>query len=121
MSIVATPTKIGRRGQIVIPRRIREAAGLRTGDFVEAQLGPRNTVILKPKVLVDRNPEVERDIAASETALRAGRLLGPFDSVPQVHQALKEYKTKMSAQRRRRKKQNGQRAVTRRADARNST
>jgi len=63
------------------------------------------TVILKPKILGDRDPEVERDIIASEAALKAGRFLGPFDSVPQVRQALKEYKARMAAAQGPRKKQ----------------
>ena len=112
--------KIGRQGQIVIPRSIREAAGFKAGDIVEAQLGPRNTVILKPKDLVKRDPAVEKDIATSESALKAGRILGPFDSVHQVRQALKEYVAKIAAKERR-KKQPSQRAVTPRAHARDST
>jgi len=121
MSIVAAATKVGPRGQIVIPRRIREAAGLRTGDYLEAQLGPQNTVILKPKILVDRDPEVESDIIASEAALNAGLVLGPFDSAPQVRQALKEYHAKMKGEGQRSKKQAAHRAVTRPANARNPT
>jgi hypothetical protein len=56
-------------------------------------------VILKPKTLVDRDLEVER-----EAALKAGFVLGPFDSAPQVRHALKEYNAKMKGQGRRSKK-----------------
>lgn len=63
----------------------------------------------------------KRDIDASEAAVKAGRVLGPFNSVSQVRQALKDYKAKTAAEGRSSKKQNAQRAVRQRAHARNFT
>ncbi len=101
MARTTATTKVGPKFQVVIPKKLRDAARLKVGDFLRAELR-REGILLKPAVLVGRDPEVEADIAASEADLKAGRVLGAFDNVAQVRQALKEYKARIAAERRRR-------------------
>ena len=68
--------KIGQRRQVVIPKEIFEALGLKTGDFVEVTQVKR-TVVIKPKKLVDAEdvltPEEERAVRRGEAQLRRGQ------------------------------------------------
>ena len=68
--------KIGQRRQVVIPKEIFDALGLRTGDFVEVTQVKR-TVVIKPKKLVDAEdvltPEEERAVKRGEAQLRRGQ------------------------------------------------
>ena len=67
--------KIGQRRQVVIPKEIFEALGLKTGDFVEVTQVKR-TVVIKPKRLVDAEdvltPDEERAVRRGEAQLRRG-------------------------------------------------
>src|SRR5919197_3600346 len=67
--------KIGQRRQVVIPKEIFDALGLKTGDFVEVTQVKR-TVVIKPKKLVDAEdvltPEEERAVRKGEAQLRRG-------------------------------------------------
>jgi AbrB family looped-hinge helix DNA binding protein len=67
--------KIGQRRQVVIPKEIFEALGLQTGDFVEVAK-VKNTVVIKPKKLVDADdvltPEEEAIVREGERQLRRG-------------------------------------------------
>jgi AbrB family looped-hinge helix DNA binding protein len=68
--------KIGQRRQVVIPKEIFEALGLKTGDFVEVTQVKR-TVVIKPKKVVDADdvltPEEESSVRKGERQLRKGR------------------------------------------------
>jgi len=68
--------KIGQRRQVVIPKEIFEALGLKTGDFVEVTQVKR-TVVITPKKLVDAEdvltPEEERAVRRGEAQLRRGQ------------------------------------------------
>lgn len=120
MALTTTTTKVGPKFQVVIPKKLREQARLRVGDFLRAELRHEG-ILLKPAVLVERDPEVEADIAASEADLKAGRVLGPFQTVAELRRALKEYKAKMAADRRRsRGKESTPSGVGRRTHARAS-
>src|SRR6266702_8065678 len=70
--------KIGQRRQVVIPKEIFDALGLRTGDFVEVTQVKR-TVVIKPKKLVDAEdvltPEEERAVRRGEAQLRRGEYI----------------------------------------------
>ena len=67
--------KIGQRRQVVIPKEIFEALGLKTGDFVEVTQVKR-TVVIKPKRVVDADdvltPEEERIVRKGEAQLHRG-------------------------------------------------
>jgi AbrB family looped-hinge helix DNA binding protein len=68
--------KVGQRRQVVIPKEIFEALGLQTGDFVEVTK-VKNTVVIKPKKLVDADdlltPEEEAIVREGERQLREGQ------------------------------------------------
>jgi AbrB family looped-hinge helix DNA binding protein len=80
--------KIGQRRQVVIPKEIFDALGLRTGDFVEVQR-VKGTVVIKPKKIVDADevltPEqqamIDARLAEGLQDLQEGRVYGPFESV----------------------------------------
>ena len=87
--------KIGQRRQVVIPKEIFDALGLRTGDFVELQR-VKGTVVIKPKKMVDADevltPEqkahIDARLAEGLRDLQEGRVYGPFDAVETMVQSL---------------------------------
>ena len=74
---MATATKVGPKYQVVIPKKVREAAGLKPGDLVEAEKVSEG-VLLRPKVLVDRG--LEEALAEAEADVKAGRVSKPYRS-----------------------------------------
>ena len=68
--------KVGQRRQVVIPKEIFDALGLQTGDFVEVTK-VKNTVVIKPKKLVDADdvltPAEEAIVREGERQLRQGK------------------------------------------------
>ena len=66
-------TKVGPKYQVTIPKAAREALGIKAGDLVEAKVQGR-VVLLRPKVVVDKDPELEKQLEASEADVRAGRV-----------------------------------------------
>jgi len=51
--------KVLRGGQITMPKELREILEIKEGDILEVQM-EKNKVVLKPKVLVDKNQAWER-------------------------------------------------------------
>ena len=76
--------KVGPKYQLVIPKKLRTAAKLKIGDFLKAELRG-DGILLTPLDLL------ERDLAAAEADVKAGRVLGPFDSAREAVRALKAY------------------------------
>jgi AbrB family looped-hinge helix DNA binding protein len=68
--------KIGQRRQVVIPKEIFDALGLKTGDFVEVTR-VEQTVVIKPKKLIDADDgltsEEEAIVRKGERQLRQGK------------------------------------------------
>ena len=69
--------KVGKRRQVVIPKKICEELGLQEGDFVEIELKEEEGVILlKPKKPVDAEdvltPEEEELVAKGFEQIRRG-------------------------------------------------
>lgn len=83
---MGTATKIGHKYQVVIPKRIRDAAGLRVGDYVEAAL-TREGILLRPKMLVDRDLDDALKEALEDVA--AGRMSKPYKSARALVRSLK--------------------------------
>ena len=55
--------KVLRHGQVTLPKEFREILGVIEGDLMEAELdGSR--ILLKPKVVVDREAAPSADLAA---------------------------------------------------------
>ena len=64
--------KVRKKGVIILPKRLREMAGIREGDEVIAEVSENLIVLrpLKPKV-VDVDPEIIEELLREEHALEA--------------------------------------------------
>ena len=51
--------KVLRGGQITMPKELREVLEIKEGDILEVQM-EKNKVVLKPKILVDKDQAWER-------------------------------------------------------------
>lgn len=94
---MSVTTKIQNKGQVTIPTRVREQAGLSKGDVVEFSYH-RGKIVITPKVLIDRSqfPDasdeytpaqrrvIDARLAESEEDLRKGRSLGPFKTADEM-------------------------------------
>ena len=87
--MATTATKVGPKYQVTIPKKVREAIGLKVGDLVEPSLGRNGTIILRPKVLVDRDPLVDQALEEAMADVKAGRVTGPFKSARSLVRAAK--------------------------------
>jgi AbrB family looped-hinge helix DNA binding protein len=74
MSLVRVKTN----GQVTIPTRLRERAGLSVGDLLEAQLDEGGRITLTPRTLL------ERHIEEGLEDIRKGRTFGPFDTADEM-------------------------------------
>jgi AbrB family looped-hinge helix DNA binding protein len=77
-------TKVGPKFQVTIPKATRDAVGLDIGDVVETTV-QGNKIILSPKIVVDKHPEIEARLREAEEDIKAGRVYGPFRSVKELH------------------------------------
>jgi bifunctional DNA-binding transcriptional regulator/antitoxin component of YhaV-PrlF toxin-antitoxin module len=73
--------KVGPKYQLVIPKKLRTAAKVKVGDFLKAELRG-NGILLTPVDLL------ERDLAAAEADVKAGRVYGPFSSAKAIVRSL---------------------------------
>ncbi len=68
-------TKLGQRGQVVIPKDIRDEIGLKAGDFLEV-VRKEGNIIIMPKKLVDKEEtlteEEEKLVAEGFEQLKNG-------------------------------------------------
>ena len=68
---------MGTKGQVTLPKRVREALGLRAGDLLETVLTPEGAltrpVELKPKKV----DALEEALAEAEADVKAGRSASP--------------------------------------------
>jgi len=85
MAIITT--KVGPKYQVTIPRAVREVLRLEAGDLLEVRVAGRE-VMLRPKVLVDRDPELEQALAEADADIKAGRIYGPYEGAPQAIKGL---------------------------------
>jgi AbrB family looped-hinge helix DNA binding protein len=83
-------TKVGPKFQVTIPKAARVATGIKIGDLVEAT-PTKGGIFLCPKIVVDRDPDLERQLKESAAAVEAGRVLGPFESAGAAMKAVKAY------------------------------
>lgn len=81
----ASTVKLGVSRQVVIPKRIHDALGLRPGDYLQVE-ATGGRVVFTPKTLVDKR--IERRIAESLEDFAAGRSYGPFDSAEEMIDSL---------------------------------
>jgi AbrB family looped-hinge helix DNA binding protein len=85
MSIVSVKSKY----QIVIPTKVRKAAGITIGDYLEAGF-EKGKITLTPKVLIDRKhlAKLPKGIREGLEDIRTGRVKGPFYSVEELRKDL---------------------------------
>ena len=115
---MTTLVKIHRKGQMTLPSRLRSAIGVSEGDIVEASVH-RGKIVLTPKVVIDRSKFPTADdeytpaqrriidarLARAKEDVKAGRVYGPFATVPELERSLRQTakkhsgKTKRSARR----------------------
>jgi AbrB family looped-hinge helix DNA binding protein len=93
MTTTAT-AKVGPKFQVVIPKKLREAARLKVGDFLSAEL-KREGILLKPATLVARDfkAELEQHLKEAEADVKAGRVYGPYnakDALKGLDEAIKQ-------------------------------
>ena len=69
-------SRLGKRRQVVIPKAICEAAGLREGDFVEVT-SRNGRIVINPSTMVDLEdtltPEEEKLVRKGERQLKQGK------------------------------------------------
>ncbi len=94
---MSATTRIQNKGQVTIPTRVREQAGLIKGDLVEFSF-QRGKIVITPKTVIDRagfpnaddeyTPEQRRVIDArldkADADIKAGRVHGPFASAKEA-------------------------------------
>ena len=76
--------KVKDKFQITVPAHLRAQLSLRVGDFLEATV-KNGHLELSPKTLVDLA------IALAEADIKAGRYLGPFETVEEGARALERF------------------------------
>jgi len=81
--MTTTVIKVGPKYQVTIPKAAREAIGLDVGDLVEATV-IKDGILLRPKVLMDKHPEIEKRLQEAEEDIKAGRVYGPFTSAKEM-------------------------------------
>lgn len=74
---------VKKKYQVVIPRAVREKAGIRVGDLLEAKI-ERGKITFTPKALVDRG------ILESLSDFRRGTSFGPFPSAADLVKSLRK-------------------------------
>ena len=82
--------KVGPKGQVTLPKHVRDPLGLKTGDLVETVLG-RDGAITRPVELRLKKVDVKKRLEAAERAVKEGRVLGPFTSSSAAMRAVKQY------------------------------
>jgi AbrB family looped-hinge helix DNA binding protein len=81
--------KLGVSRQIVIPKKLYDELGLEAGDYLEVELYEGGKLLVTPKELVDRHPEVDKRLAEAEADVHAGRVHGPFKNAQEAVKALR--------------------------------
>ena len=85
--------KLGARRQIVIPKKLYEALGLTPGDYLEVEIYEGNRLLVTPKELVDKHPEIDQRLAEAEEDVTAGRVSGPFNTAEELARHLHAVRT----------------------------
>jgi AbrB family looped-hinge helix DNA binding protein len=94
---MSSTTRIQHKGQVTIPTRVREQAGLSKGDVVEFSY-QRGKIVITPKVVIDRSKFPNADdeytpaqrrfidarLAESEDDFKQGRTYGPFNTADEM-------------------------------------
>jgi AbrB family looped-hinge helix DNA binding protein len=82
--------KVGPKGQVTLPKHVREALGLKTGGLVETVL-TREGALTRPVELRPKKVDVEAALAEAEADVKAGRVSKPFRSVREFVRIAKQH------------------------------
>jgi antitoxin PrlF len=82
--------KVGPKFQVTIPKKIRDALGIKAGDLVETSLTREGAAVIRPVVLVPKKVDLKKRLEAAERAVKEGRVFGPFNSAAAVMRAVKQ-------------------------------
>jgi bifunctional DNA-binding transcriptional regulator/antitoxin component of YhaV-PrlF toxin-antitoxin module len=91
----SSTVRIGPKHQITITKDIFEALDLKVGDFLDAHIED-STIVLVPQKLIPKDQawfwseEWQKGEKEADEDIKAGRLIGPFDSVKKFKRALKK-------------------------------
>ena len=77
--MASTAQKVGPKFQVTIPKKVREALGIKAGDLVETSLG-REGAIIRPVDLVPRKVDIKKELDAAMAEMKSGRVSKPFKS-----------------------------------------
>lgn len=55
--------RLRRAAQLTLPQDIRDAAKLKEGDYLEAEVTPSGSILLKPVSIANREPTAEQEAA----------------------------------------------------------
>ena len=80
--------KLGTSRQIVIPKKLYDALALAPGDYLEVELYEGNHLLVTPKTLVDKHPEIDKRLQEAEADIQAGRVSGPFQTAAELRRHL---------------------------------
>lgn len=74
--------KMGARGQVTLPKHVREALGLKAGDLLETVLVRRGALTrpVDPKAKRVEDRDLELALAEAEEDVKAGRVSKPYHS-----------------------------------------
>jgi AbrB family looped-hinge helix DNA binding protein len=87
---MSTLVKLGRSRQVAIPKKMTDRLRLSVGDYLDVEVAG-NKLVMTPKAIVDRDPELEADIAASLEDVREGRVYGPFETAAELTRSLHKH------------------------------
>lgn len=85
--------KLGTSRQMVIPKKLYDALGLAPGDYLEVELYKDNRLLVTPKELVDKHPEIDQRLAEAEEDITAGRVSSSFHTAQELAQHLHAVRT----------------------------
>ena len=108
---------ISSKGQVTIPSRLRQQAGIAEGDMVEATF-QRGHIVLTPKVVIDRSAFPNADdeytpaqrrlinarLAKADKEIKSGKTFGPFDNADDMFASIERELKKRAAARKNAKK-----------------
>jgi AbrB family looped-hinge helix DNA binding protein len=80
--------KLGTSRQIVIPKKLYDALALAPGDYLEVEIYEGNRLLVTPKTLVDKHPEIDQRLQEAEEDVQAGRVSGPFKTAAELRRHL---------------------------------
>lgn len=79
MSLVTVKQKY----QVTLPQKVREELGIHEGDLLEAAV-QNGRIVLSPKKVVDRHPEIDAALAEALEDVAAGRVSPSFSSIKEL-------------------------------------